>query len=90
MLLGKYPDSKQPAGRLPEESELVKGTNGFYGTNNYIKHPDTPADPLIASGTLRLYSATRLPALSAQRPRVFTTPSPRGILKNAYLAKQAL
>ena len=86
MLLGKHPESKQRAERLPEESELVKGTNGFYGTNNYIKHADTPADPLIASETLRLYSATRLPAVSAQRPGVFATPSPGGILKKCLFS----
>jgi beta-glucosidase len=59
---GHYPESmvKQLGDRLPtftpEESELMKGSNDFYGMNhycaNYIRNRDGPADPLDVSGNL--------------------------------------
>ncbi|KIW79068.1 hypothetical protein Z517_08908 [Fonsecaea pedrosoi CBS 271.37] len=61
---GHYPESmvKQLGDRLPtfskEESELMKGSNDFYGMNhycaNYIKHKDGPADPLDVGGNLEI------------------------------------
>ncbi|RVX70599.1 hypothetical protein B0A52_05251 [Exophiala mesophila] len=59
---GHYPESmvKQLGDRLPsfteEESQLVKGSNDFYGMNhycaNYIRHKNTEADPLDTAGNL--------------------------------------
>ncbi|EXJ63725.1 beta-glucosidase [Cladophialophora yegresii CBS 114405] len=59
---GHYPESmvKQLGDRLPrftaDESELVKGSNDFYGMNhycaNYIRHKDGPADPNDTAGNL--------------------------------------
>ncbi|RPB04385.1 beta-glucosidase [Choiromyces venosus 120613-1] len=89
---GKYPDSmrKQLGERLPEftpeESELVKGTNDFYGMNhytaNYIKHLDTPADPFDNLGNLEtLFYNKAGDCIGPETQSAWLRPHPEGFRK---------
>src|SRR5690606_11937363 len=89
---GKYPDSmrKQLGDRLPEftpeESELIKGSNDFYGMNhytaNYIRHKTTEADPDDHLGNLTTGFYNKAgDCIGEETQSVWLRPSPIGFYK---------
>jgi len=89
---GKYPDSmrKQLGDRLPEftpeEAELVKGSNDFYGMNhytaNYIKHKEGPADPFDNLGNLETSFYNKAgDCIGPETQSVWLRPNPEGFRK---------
>jgi beta-glucosidase len=89
---GKYPDSmrKQLGDRLPEftpeEADLVKGSNDFYGMNhycaNYIRHKDTEPEPEDHVGNLDiLYQNKKGEWIGPETQSVWLRPMPLGFRK---------
>jgi beta-glucosidase len=89
---GKYPDSmrKQLGDRLPEftpeEAELVKGTNDFYGMNhytaNYIKHLNAPAAEDDHLGNLECHFYNKAgDCIGPETQSVWLRPHPEGFRK---------
>jgi len=89
---GKYPDSmrKQLGDRLPEwtpeEVELVKGSNDFYGMNhycaNYIRHKDTEPELDDHAGNLEiLYQNKKGEWIGPETQSVWLRPMPLGFRK---------
>ncbi|KAI0022050.1 family 1 glycosyl hydrolase [Xylariomycetidae sp. FL0641] len=86
---GKYPDSmrKQLGDRLPEftpeEAELVKGSNDFYGMNHYtadyVKHRDGEAAPEDHLGNLTTHSTNKYgECIGPETQSFWLRPNPQG------------
>ncbi|KAI1340457.1 family 1 glycosyl hydrolase [Xylariaceae sp. FL0016] len=86
---GKYPDSmrKQLGDRLPEftpdEVELVKGSNDFYGMNHYtadyVKHSDQEAAPEDFLGNLTTHSTNKAgDCIGPETQSFWLRPNPQG------------